>query len=122
MADTSFRIAGTAFLNVDGTNFTVAGEAEYCPSVFKRETLAGMSGIDGYAERFNIPHISMQLRDMGGLELGDINAMTNVTVTLELANGKTVVGRNMWTVEEQTGKATDGTVDVRWEGKTVIES
>ena len=62
------------------------------------------------------PHISGTLRDMNGLSLADLNAMTNNTVTAQLANGKLIVGRNMWTIESQTAKAADGTVEVKWEG------
>ncbi len=27
-----------------------------------------------------------------------------------------IIGRNMWTVENQTAKSTDGTIEVKWEG------
>src|SRR5260363_402086 len=37
------------------------------------------------------------------------------------ANGKTVVGRNMWTVETQETKAAEGTFEVKWEGPFVEE-
>jgi hypothetical protein len=50
------------------------------------------------------------------LSIAALNAMSNVTVVAELANGKTIIGRNMWTVDAQAGKATDGTVEVKWEG------
>ena len=35
------------------------------------------------------------------MSVADFNAMTNVSVVAELANGKTIVGRNMWTVDAQ---------------------
>jgi len=66
--------------------------------------------------------MSGTLTDAGGLSIAAINAMTNVTVVCELANGKTITGRNMWTVTTQTAKAADGTVEVRWEGKQVTEA
>jgi hypothetical protein len=62
------------------------------------------------------PFIAGTLRDTNGLSVAQLNAMTGVTVTLQLANNKLIVGRNMWTVESQTSKTTDATVEVRWEG------
>jgi hypothetical protein len=122
MADTTNRIAGTAYLNVDGNNKLLRGDFEYSPSAFERESIAGMDKVHGYIEKPNVPHISGTLTDAGDLSLADLNAMTNVTVICELANGKTITGRNMWTTATQTGKAADGTVEVRWEGPTVTEA
>ena len=121
MADTTNRLAGTAFLSVDGTTYMLSGDLSYTPSTIKRETLVGQDRVHGYSEMPSQGSISATLRDAGGLVVGDFNAMTNVTVTLELANGKTVVGRNMWTVEAQEVKTAEGTFEVKWEGVSVEE-
>jgi hypothetical protein len=113
---TTNRIAGTAYLTVDGVPYALVGDLEYSPGTVKRESLSGQDGVHGFKEMPIAPHISGTFRDMNLVPLALINALTDVTVTLQLANGKLVVGRNMWTVEELTGKATDGTVEVRWEG------
>lgn len=122
MADTTNRIAGTAYLTVNGQSFMVVGEFSYNPSKVVRESLKGMDGIHGYKEAPTVPHISAKLRDSGGLSVVALNAMTNVTVVAELANGKTIIGRNMWTVEEQTVQSEDATLDVKWEGLSVSEN
>lgn len=122
MADTTNRLAGTAFLSVDGTTYMLAGDLAYTPSKVKRETLTGQDRVHGYSELPNPGEISATLRDAGGLLVADFNAMTNVTVTLELANGKTVVGRNMWTVEAQEVKTAEGTFEVKWQGPSVEEA
>lgn len=116
MANPTNRLAGTVYLTVDGQNYLLAGDFEYNPSIVSRETLTGMDTVHGYSEKPTAPHISGTLRDSGGLSVAAINAMSGVTVVAELANGKTIVGRNMWTVEAQTSKATDATIDVKWEG------
>lgn len=121
MSNTPNRLAGTAFLSVDGNSYMLAGDFEYSPSVVSRETLTGMDTVHGFSEKPMAGHISGTLRDSGGLSVASINAMDNVTVVAELANGKTIVGRNMWTVESQTAKATDGTIEVKWEGPSVTE-
>src|SRR5574337_43570 len=121
MSNTTNRLAGTAYLTVDGQNFMVAGSFEYSPSTVSRETLVGMDAVHGYSEKPQQGHISATLRDSGGLSVASLNAMTGVTVVAELANGKTIVGRGMWSVETQTAKAEDGTIEVKWEGPQVSE-
>lgn len=44
--------------------------------------------------------------------------MSDATIHLELANGKNVTGRNMWTVDAQEVKTQEGTFEVRFEGMT----
>ena len=122
MANTSNRVAGTAYLTVDGVSVQVSGSFEYNPSVVERSSLVGMDRVHGYSEKPNVPHISATLRDMGNLSVAALNAMTNVTVVAELANGKTIIGSNMWTVDTQTSKAEDATIEVKWEGLQVTEN
>jgi hypothetical protein len=122
MANTTDRIAGTAYLSVDGQTYTVAGDFEYDPSDVDRTTLSGQSGVDGYSEKPKPGEIKATLRDMGGLSLAAINAMTGVTVVTELANGKTVIGSNMWTVQPKGAKAEDATTEVTWQGRSVTEN
>lgn len=122
MADTTNRLAGTAFIAVDGQNYMLSGDLAYSPSGVSRETLTGQDRVHGYSEKPKQGSISGTLRDAGGLSVASFNAMTNVTVTLELANGKTVLGRNMWTVEAQEVKTAEGTFEVKWEGFSVEEA
>lgn len=121
MANTN-RLAGTASLTVDGQNYLLVGDFEYNPSTVTRESLVGMDDVHGFSEKKRVGSISGTLRDTGGLTVADINAMDNVTVVATLANGKTIIGRNMWTVEDQTVKSTDATVEVKWEGPAVTET
>lgn len=122
MANTQNRIAGTAYVTVDGVGYTVAGDFEYNPSSVTRTTLSGQSGVDGYSEKPRAGQIKATLRDMGGLSLAALNAITNATVVAELANGKIIIGRNMWTVDDQSAKAEDATVPVTFEGPSVSEN
>lgn len=116
MGANSNRLAGTVYLSVDGVTYQLAGDFEYSTATVSRETLTGQDTVHGYSEKPIAPHIAGTLRDSGGLSLSSINAMSNVTVVAELANGKTAIGRNMWTVESPTSKQTDATIEVRWEG------
>lgn len=122
MADTTNRLAGVAYLTVDGTNYMLAGDFAYNPSKVSRETLVGQDRVHGYSEKPMAGSMSGSLRDAGGLTVANFNAMTNVTVTVELANGKTIIGRNMWTVESQEVKTAEATFEVKWEGFSVEEA
>lgn len=113
--------AGSATLSVDGRNYLLQGSFRWSPSNKSRETLVGMDGIHGYKEMPATPFMSATLRDSDGLSVADLNAMTRVTVTAQLANGKTIVGRGMWAVGVQEVDSTEGTIDVRWEGPEVME-
>jgi hypothetical protein len=110
------RLAGTVFLSADGVSYMLAGDFEYDPSLVERETLTGQDTVHGYSEKPVAPFIKGTLRDNGGLTVVSLNAMTGVTVVAELANGKTIIGAGMWTTARQAAKATDGTIDVEWNG------
>ncbi|WP_028210778.1 phage tail tube protein [Paraburkholderia mimosarum] len=116
MADNTNRLAGIAYIAVNGQSYMLAGELTYSPGTVERESLIGQDTVHGYAEKPRAPFISGSFRDAGSLTVADFNAMTNCTVTCELANGKTVVGRNMWTVEAQEVKTPEATFEVKFEG------
>lgn len=114
-------IAGTASVTVDGQTYLVAGGFKYNPSLVTRESLTGMDSVHGYKEKPIAPSISMSLRDTGGLTVAAINGMTNVTVVGSLANGKTIIGRSMWSVESQEVESEEATLEVKFEGPQVTE-
>lgn len=122
MSDTTNRLAGIAYLSIDGKTYMLAGELAYSVSSKTRETLVGQDRVHGYSEKPHAGFISASIRDSKGLTVAQLNDMTNVTVVAELANGKTIIGRNLWTVEAQEVKTNEATIEVRWEGPSVEEA
>jgi hypothetical protein len=122
MGDTTNRLAGTCYLSVDGRNYMLAGDFSYKVSGVSRETLKGQDGVHGYSETPQPGYIAATLRDSSTLSVADINGMSNATVVAELANGKTIIGSNMWTTDQQESKASDATLEVKWEGASVTEN
>jgi len=122
MADTTNRLAGIAYLSVDGQRYMLAGDLAYKVSTITRETMTGQDAVHGYAEKPTAGSISATIRDSGGLSVAAFNAMTNVSLTAELANGKTIIGQGLWTVEAQEVKTAEGTFEVKWEGPLVEEA
>lgn len=115
MADEN-RIAGVASLSANGTQYDLGGTITYSPSLVEREGMAGLSGPTGYKETPRIPYFEVELHTTSGLDFEDLEAFTNGTVQINLANGKTYVLRQAWTVPPFDGNAADGTVTVRFEG------
>lgn len=116
MSNTPNRLAGTAYVTVNGSPVALAGSLEYSPVLVARESLKGQDGVHGFSEKPETPHIAGTFRDSGKLSLTQINAMDDVTVDVRLANGKRIIGRNMWTVGELTSKTETGEIEIRWEG------
>ncbi|MGP3594309.1 phage tail tube protein [Vagococcus sp. WN89Y] len=121
MADTSRRLAGTAYVTADGVSIMVAGQFQYRPSGVERTTLSGMDGVHGYSEKPVPGFISIQVRDNSGVTVEYFNGLTNTTVSAELANGKTIVGTGMWAVNTQDVNSEDATFTLRFESDSVKE-
>lgn len=121
MADQNL-LAGTASVTIDGAAYSIVGQGSYRPSTSKRETLMGQDGVHGYSEMPQPGKISWQGRDMGTLSIAALNQAANVAVVLTLANGKTVIGRNMWRVGDPIEvNSEDATFSVEFEGADVRE-
>lgn len=114
-------LAGTAQVAVDGANHMVEGDIKWSASSVKRTPMMGPDGFHGWKEEPIPGTIKISLRDWGGLTVADFNAMRNVTVTLTLASGKIIVGRNMGTVESQEVDAGEAKFDASFAGPQVTE-
>ena len=122
MANDPRRLAGIVSLTIDGTSYMVAGDAKWQPSGVKRETLESQNAVvQGYSEKARAGSISLSLRDSADLSVASVQAIVDSTIVLELANGKTVVGRGMWNVEDQEVDTAEGKLDVKFEGPSVVE-
>lgn len=122
MADNTNRLAGTAYVTIDGVSSSITGEGTYHCSGTKRETLMGADGYHGYSENPVQGKIGWKGRNSGGLSISALNEASNVTVTLVLANGKTVLGRNMTRVGDAIEVSTDdATFTIDFEGPDVSE-
>jgi hypothetical protein len=110
------RIAGIAFLKVDGVPFALRGNFTVSPSSVERTMIAGQDGVHGYQELPRVPYIEGDLSTVPGLLLEDLEAETDVTVVAQLANGMqyTLTGGTCKGGFENNTR--DGQVRVRWEG------
>ena len=97
MVDTKNRIGGVLNLTVDGTQYALRGNWSVSPSSVKREGVAGQDGVHGYVETPIVPGAKGDLTTTSGLSVTALQNITNSTVQLTLANGKTYVLSQAWT-------------------------
>lgn len=117
----SEALAGTAYLAVNGKSVQLAGEFSYKPSTNTNEPLIGMDGFHGRKTKPTQGEISAKIRDSSKVSVTGLGNITDGTITVELVNGKTVVGRNMCTAEPPEVEAEEGTISIRWFGPQVGE-
>jgi hypothetical protein len=110
------RISGTVFLSANGRTLPLVGNFEYSSADEIREVKTGMDTVHGYSAKPKPNFIAGTVRDMGGLTVAELNAMTDVNLFAALANGKNVNGAEMVQVGEISAKSEEGEIEVRWEG------
>jgi hypothetical protein len=115
------RIAGIAFVKCDGRQFALRGSFVVSPSPAERTGIAGQDGVHGYIETPRIPFIAGNLSTTSDLSVEELDAMTDITVTAELANGKNYVASNAWTKSAHEIDTAQGMVAVRWESHDIQE-
>lgn len=111
------RRAGKIYLKVDGVQRDAKGKFSYNLGIGKREPIVGADGIHGYKETPQVPFVEGAITDSVDLDLAAFLSADNVTVTLELANGKTVVFANAWSASEGKVECEEGEVPVRFESR-----
>lgn len=115
------RIAGVAYVKVDGAQYALRGNLTVSPSPTERSGIAGQDGVHGYAENPRVPYIEGDFSLMPELSVESVDAIEDATVQAELANGKTYVGRNCWCKSALELNTHEGMMRVRFESYDIKE-
>lgn len=115
------RRAGTIFFKVDGAQYDAKGAFTYDLGAPKRDAIVGHDAVHGYKELPKVPYIQGEITDRGDIDVRKFHELDGVTVTLELANGKTIVLRDAWYAGDGTGSTEDANLAVRFEGLSAEE-
>lgn len=115
------RVAGIAYLKVDGRQLETSGEFTINPGQPKREGKLGTARIAGFKEEPQIPMIEGKLVLTRDLSLLDITKITEATVSVVAPNGATYVLREAWFSGEGTYTTGEGEVAVKFEGVSMEE-
>lgn len=115
------RRAGLLQLKVGGVIFDAKGNFSYNLGGVKREAIIGVDTVHGFKETVQVPYIEGAITDRGSLDLKSLVDGTDLTVTVDLANGKTIVLRSAWWAGEGTASTEEAEIPVRWEGASAQE-
>jgi hypothetical protein len=115
------RIGGVLSIRVDGKQYEARGNFQVTPSTVKRTGVAGQDFVHGYIEEPIVPSIKGDFSIGNQLSMVELEAITNATVQVNLANGNTYVLSEAWTTSAFMIDAHDGKVEVTFEGKTCDE-
>lgn len=120
MASTN-RIGGILALSVDGNVYEARGNFKVTGMTVKRTGVAGQDSVHGYIEEPIVPSFDGDWSIGNQLSISALEAITNATAQLQLANGMTYVLSNCWTDSAFEIDAHDGKVGVKLEGMTLTE-
>ena len=111
------RIGGLIQFKVDGELFQAKGSFTYNIGVSKKEMVVGSDAVHGFKELPTVPFIEGSLTDTDELDYQALQELRDVTVTLELANGKVIVVEEAVYAADGDGTTEEGELQVRFEGK-----
>ncbi len=112
--DNTNRIGGTIFLTIDGVQYAARGNWSVSPSSVKRDGIAGQDYVHGYTEKPIVPGAKGDLSTVPGLSVENLQNITNSTVVLQLANGKTYSLAQAWTAAAFEIDTTEGKLGVEF--------
>jgi hypothetical protein len=110
------KVAGTCFLKVNGTQFSLKGNMKIALGGFEREPVVGLDQYHGIMEKPVAASIEGDITDMAGLDIKVLENLDNVTVTVELINGKVAILRNATQTNKLELNAEDGSIPVKFQG------
>lgn len=105
---------GLLAVKVDGVTYSAVGNFTYNIGAPVRAALIGATQVDGYSETPQSAFIAGEFRDGEDVDTEKLVKITDATITLELANGKTLVLANAWYEGEGTGNSQEGNFAVRF--------
>lgn len=114
------RVAGIAYIKVDGAQLEVSGGIEVPVSDNIRETVKGLTGTAGYKETHRTPFVKLTAIFRDDFPMEKVSTGTDMTVTAEMPNGKTYTLSGAFMVGEPSAKADDGTIELEFEGSKGI--
>lgn len=109
------RVGGIITLKVDGSRYSAKGDFTYGLGTPKREPVIGTGDIAGYKETPQVAFVEGAITDSPDIKTVDIANITNATIVLELANGKSIVLREAYFAGDAQGTTGEGEFAIRFE-------
>ncbi|MGY1490720.1 phage tail tube protein [Methylobacillus pratensis] len=110
------RIAGVVYFKIDGEQLECTGSLQVPLNTKVRESVLGQTKVAGYKETLRAGYISGAFAFDADFPVEKVTEGEDMTITAELANGKTYVLSGAYLVDESDVANDDGTVELRFEG------
>lgn len=117
MAVVANRVAGVAYVYVDGALLPLGGSITVSTWDADKETVTGLSGVVGYKEMPRAPFIEVEVITASELDLQRVQGVRDSAITAELANGQVWVLSPAWATTAPEGNHAEGNATLRFEGK-----
>jgi len=117
----SQRRAGIIQVAVNGEIYDAKGDFTYNLGANKREAILGADQVHGFKESVQAAYIEGEITDRGDLNVEALLNAEDVTVTLRLANGKTIALTQGWYAGDGDIGTTEANIQVRFEGNKAEE-
>lgn len=106
------RRGGKILFKIDGARYEAKGNFTYNLGADKKEAIVGADTVHGYKSTPQAPRIEGAITDRGDLNLTQILELDDATVTLELANGKTIVLSGAWYAGDGNVTTEEGEIEI----------
>lgn len=115
------RVGGIIFVRVDGQLYRAKGSFTYDLGAPTRKSVVGVDGVHGYSEMPKPAYLEGEITDSQSISLLNFQNITNATVTLDLANGKTIVFSEAVYTGDGTAQTEEGNAKLKFESATAQE-
>lgn len=109
-------VGGRIAVKINGERVYAKGNFTYNLGLPKREAVMGADEVHGYKEIPQVAFIEGATTDRGDLDLEALVQASDLTVTLDLSNGKTIALFQAWFAGEGNVTTEEGEVALRFEG------
>lgn len=110
------KVGGKALLKINGVQYPLRGNLNIQLGNVSRESVVGADQYHGVKEIPAVSYIEMDITDLGDLDISEVQNASDVTINVELNNGKQAVLRNAAQVNAIELNAIDGVYTARFEG------
>ena len=115
------RLAGKISFKIDGEIQFAKGAFDYNLGRDKKEMIVGHDTVHGHKSIPQVPFIEGKITDRGDLDLVALMDSEDVTITLDLANGKIISLRGAVYAADGGVNTEEAEVEVRFEGLSAEE-
>jgi hypothetical protein len=115
------RVGGKIFIKADGQQYKAKGNWTYNLGKDKKESVIGADGHHGFKAMPQVAFIEGVITDSGNISAEKLLELEDVTVTLELANGKIISLSGASFCGDGNITTEEGEIATRFEGEKAEE-